>query len=211
MSIYFGDEAITYLAKKSQQKDIKSSSHWDNYHSDFGFEDGKFSGLLGFGGLEKRSFGLRKMMHYFLQNPFRKMADSFSDFDAINETAKDILSKQNKSYSLDVLRQVITLAYLNDKKVVKEGMCCVIGDGFATMTSLLLKHNKQRVVLVNLTKTLLVDIWYLKLLLGDKFNTDLAIATSKDDMLRVLSKTENKPPFYRNYEGPIRHRLVKFS
>ena len=24
------------------------------------FEDGKFSGLLGFGGLEKRSFGLRK-------------------------------------------------------------------------------------------------------------------------------------------------------
>ena len=39
MSIYYGDEAIAYLAKKSEQNDIKSSSHWNNYHSDFRFED----------------------------------------------------------------------------------------------------------------------------------------------------------------------------
>ena len=137
MSIYYGDEVITYLAKKSQQKDIKSSSHWDNYHSDFSFEDGKFSGLKGFGGIEKSYLGIRKMIHYFLQSPYRKMADNFSDFNSIYETAKDISRKQNKGFDLDMLRQVITLAYLNDKKVAKKGMCCVIGEGFATMTSLL--------------------------------------------------------------------------
>ena len=65
----------------------------------------------------------------------------------------------NKAYSLDILRQVISLSYLKDKGVVKDGgLSCVIGDGFATMTSLLLKCSRQSVVLVNLAKTLLMDL-----------------------------------------------------
>jgi hypothetical protein len=39
MSIYYGDDAITYLAKKAHQQDPKSSSHWDFYHSDYRFDD----------------------------------------------------------------------------------------------------------------------------------------------------------------------------
>ena len=43
MSIYFGDNAITYLANKAHQQDPKSCSHWGFYHSDFRFDDGEFS------------------------------------------------------------------------------------------------------------------------------------------------------------------------
>ena len=45
---------INYLAKKSQQQDPKSSSHWNNYHSDFSYKNGEFSGLIGFGSIEKK-------------------------------------------------------------------------------------------------------------------------------------------------------------
>lgn len=194
MSIYYGDDAIAYLAKQSQQKDTQSSSHWDNYHANFNFKDGEFSGIEGFGSCEDQYTGFRKVAHYLLQNPFRKMAKQFSSFGAIDKIAKGVLNKQNKGYSLDVLRQVISLSYLTDKKVVKQGgVSCVIGDGFATMTSLLLKNNKQRVVLVNLSKTLLVDLWYLKLLLGDEFSTDVVLVTNENGIKEALLKAKNKP------------------
>jgi hypothetical protein len=195
MSIYYGDDAITYLAKKAHQQDPKSSSHWDLYHSDFRFDDGEFSGVGGFGGVGREYTGLKKIVHYVFQTPFRRMAKKFPKFNAINESAKDILSKdkQDKGYNLDVLRQVISLAYLEEKKAVKEkGMSCVIGDGFATMTSLLLEYSNQRVVLVNLVKTLLMDLWKLKMLLKFEFNNQVAVVTSESDMLKVLAETEGR-------------------
>jgi len=194
MSTYYGDDAIVYLAEKSQQIDIKSSSHWNKYHANFSFKNGEFSGIEGFGSNEKKYTGLRKIAHSLLQIPFNNMGKKFSDFNAVDNIAKNVLHKQNKGYSLDVLRQVISLAYLNDKKVVTQGgLSCVIGDGFATMTSLLLKSTRQRVILVNLSKTLLVDLWYLKMTLGDEFATDVALITSKDCLLDALSETENRP------------------
>ena len=194
MSLYYGNDAINYLAKKSQKKDTKSSSHWNKFHADFSFNDGDFLGIKGFGNNKKKYTGLTKIAHHIVQKPFRKTAEQFSSFPAINKTIKYILNKQNKGYSLDVLRQVISLAYLNDKKIVKEnGISCVIGDGFATMTSLLLKHSKQRVVLVNLSKTLLVDLYYLRLLLGDRFASEVVLVADKDSLLEILLKTESKP------------------
>ena len=58
------------------------------------------------------------------------------------------------------------------------------------MTSLLLASNSSsRVVLVNLNKTLLVDLWYLKLWMGDKlFGNSVDLVTSKDDLQRALDK-----------------------
>ena len=194
MSIYYGDDAISYLAKKSTKKDTQSSSHWRNYHADFNFKGGKFSGIKGFGSYENQYTGFKKVAHFLFQAPFRKIAKQFSSFDTVNRVAKEILSKQNKGYSLDVLRQVIVLSYLNDKKAVKHaGVSCVIGDGFGTMTSLLLKNNEQSVILVNLSKTLLVDLWYLKLLLKDEFATDVIMVSDKDGMNEALLKIKDKP------------------
>ena len=194
MPIFYGDDAITYLEGKLQQQDPKSSSHWDMYHSNFSFDGKVFSGIEGFGSNEESYRGFRKAANYFLQIPFRRMGKKFPDFDNIDIVAKDILSMNNKPYSLDVLRQVISLAYLKNRGVVKDrGLSCVIGDGFASMTSLLLKFSSQRVILVNLAKTLLMDLWQLKLVLGNKFNTDVAVVENKSDILEILSLTGNKP------------------
>ena len=193
MSIYYGDEAIAYLAKKSQQQDPKSSSHWNNYHSDFSYKNGEFSGLIGFGSIEKKHNIIKEMMHFYFQYPYRKIGRNFSDFSAIYETAKEICIKCNKGFDLNMLRQVITLAYLNEMKVADNGLSCVIGDGFGKMTGLLYKHFHQRVVLVNLAKTLLVDICNLKLILEDKFNADLCIVNNKKDMLAALSDSGSRP------------------
>ena len=59
-------------------------------------------------------------------------------------------------------------------------MACVIGDGFASMTSLLLATQSAGcVVLINLTKTLLVDLWYLNLWMGiDDFDGRIKLVTA---------------------------------
>jgi hypothetical protein len=119
MPIYYGDDAIAYLVKQSQKKDTQSSSHWNKFHANFNFKGGKFSGIEGFGSHENQYTGFKKVAHYLFQAPFRKMAKQYSNFDTVNRVAKDVLRRLNKGYSLDVLRQVVSLSYLNDKKAVK--------------------------------------------------------------------------------------------
>lgn len=193
MTVYFGDEAIDYLASKIKQDDPKSSSHWDHYHSKFDYKDGKFSGIEGFGSNRQTFTGIRKMAHRLLQTPFRSMGKKFLDFESIDKLAVNILNKQKKGYDLSTLRQVISLAYLNDKKVVKtNGTTCVIGDGFGSMTCLLFANNQQRVISVNLSKTLLMDLWQIKHFLGDEFK-EVILVTEKDDIPDVLLKTQGRP------------------
>ena len=93
----------------------------------------------------------------------------------------------------NVLRQVISLAYLDHKKVVKiNGTTCVIGDGYGTMTCLLFENNHQRIISVNLSKTLLMDLWQIKLFLSDKFK-EVVLVTEKHDIPEILLETQNKP------------------
>ena len=47
--------------------------------------------------------------------------------------------------------------------------------------------------MVNLSKTLLVDLWYLKLLLKDEFATDVIMVSDKDGMNEALLKIKDKP------------------
>ena len=95
------------------------------------------------------------------------MGKCFPSFYHIDREAKSITTKQNRHYDLDVLRQTLSVSLLQKTipaALTSSSMACVIGDGFASMTSLLLATQSAGcVVLVNLTKTLLVDLWYLKL------------------------------------------------
>jgi hypothetical protein len=123
-----------------------------------------------FGGVGK--FGrLKNMAHRLLQVRFRRMGENSPHFKIIDVLAKKITHQQNRAYDLDVLRQSITLAFLKKHLPVNSlcpnSMVCVIGDGFASMTALLLaSQSAGRVVLINLSKTLLVDLWYLRLWMG---------------------------------------------
>lgn len=102
-------------------------------------------------------------------------------------------SRQGRSYDLDVLRQVLTISFLHARapgKFNETAMCCVIGDGFASMSTLLLASKSAgRVVLVNLTKTLLVDLWYLKLWMGsEKFENCVDLVVDETGLAQALEK-----------------------
>jgi hypothetical protein len=75
-----------------------------------------------------------------------------------------------------------------DFKNIKNAI--IIGDGFASMTSLLIENNLvDRVYLINLRKTLLVDLIYLKKAIGDnRFNRELIFIDSKDCIKNLKSR-----------------------
>ncbi len=194
-----GQDAIDYLAVESQKADTRASSHWQKYHSKFKFTGDNFFGLQGFGGLAKPLTGPRLWITLFLQKKFRKFGKDFSEFKIIDDFALKITKKQGRAYDLDVLRQVLTISFLKQFPKAKDKLnafntSCVIGDGFATLTSLLLaSHSARRIVLVNLTKTLLVDLWYLKLWMGsEKFQQSVNLVLDEDGLGLALSRDLQK-------------------
>jgi hypothetical protein len=74
-------------------------------------------------------------------------------------------------------------------------MACVIGDGFSSMTSLLLATKSAGcVVLVNLTKTLLVDLWFLKLFLGaDDFDVSVNLVSDNTSLEKIKKEWRSHP------------------
>jgi len=196
--LYSGDKAIDYLAIEISKKDSGESSHWQRYHSDFRFKGDGFEGLKGFGGNVTPYRGLRKLLHSLFESRFRKKGKQLPQFNRIDKLANEMTSKQNRAYGLDVLRQSLTLAYLMDdssmNKLPKNTTACVIGDGFASMTALMLASGfANRVILVNLTKTLMVDLWYLKLWMGEEsFGLSVDVVTNIDSLARALEKPFKK-------------------
>lgn len=161
---YSGQAAIDFLASQIRRDDPGESSHWRFYHKDFEVkEDGTFTGLSGFGGCAPPYRGVRSFVHRALQRKYRRIANAYSEFDRLDRIALSIVECQDRAYDLDVLRQTITLAFLKRylPELGNESVVTVIGDGFASMTTLLLASNlAKQVLLVNLNKTLLVDLAY---------------------------------------------------
>ena len=276
MVVYSGQNAIDYLVDRADAPNPGMSSHWRKYHSSFRFTGNGFKGLQGFGGSRPPSRGVRLIFERYLQRKFRRIGDQWSGFVEIDRLAQLMTRKQDRAYDIDVLRQVLTLAFLGRHVPGDAGQMetvCVIGDGFGTMASLLLGAElAKQVVVVNLTKTLLVDLWYLRLCLGDEpFESDVELVTGdtapemdppvilkyfedlrgsagSGGLLFYCCNREEKrlpdgtvtrfseypwletdqilvdelcpwhqqyytfrPPFYRSYDGPIRHRLVNLS
>lgn len=196
--IYSGSSAIDYLATQLDKNDSEESSHWRMYHSKFKFHGNGFKGLQGFGGNPKPYRGLRFLLHKGFQHRIRLLGYKFPGFKNIDTLAAKITAKQNRAYDSDVLRQSLTLAFLKTKLPPEtlsdlNATACVIGDGFSSMTSLLLaSRSVGRVVLVNLTKTLIVDLWYLRLWMGNEaFESSVDLVTEQDSLERALTKPIN--------------------
>lgn len=188
--IYRGVAAIDYLSTQLLESDPGESSHWRKYHSSFEFSGGGFSGLQGFGGNGAR---WHTPFHWLLQHRFRKMGKVFSHFKSIDKTAFSITGSQQRANDLDVLRQTLTVAFLRETipaVLNPSSMGCVIGDGFASATSILLgSHSAECVVVVNLTKTLLVDLWFLKEWMGyDDFDLQIRLVTDEESLLEELAE-----------------------
>lgn len=187
-----GQEAIDFLSDRVNYSETEASSHWQKYHQSYSFTGNEFHGLQGFGGYSAR---WKNPFNYLLQRPFRKMGNCYPEFSRVDKIAANIAKKQNRAYDLDILRQVITISHLRTfgfLGIMNQSSTCVIGDGFASMTSLLLESGvASTVILVNLTKTLLVDLWFLKLWMGHEiFNNNVVLIDSLEDIdeLRYTNK-----------------------
>jgi hypothetical protein len=192
--MYSGQAAIDFLATEIRKEDSGSSSHWQNYHSEFRFLGNGFEGLRGFGGYDKPYRGLHLLVFRLLQRPFRRMGAAFQKFNAIDGLSMEVATCEERASDLDVLRQALTLSYLHERVpnlLTPKTISCVIGDGFATMTTLLLESSSAgQVIMINLTKTLLVDLWYLKLWMGTEvFESSVDLVTDEASLSKALAKS----------------------
>lgn len=189
------EAAIEWLASRLDDVNAGASAHWLEEHETFRYKDGQFSGLRGFGHHSPPAWGLRRLAHRALQARFRHMGRPFSRFKKIDQIAAAIVEKQGRLYELDVLRQVLSLSQILDAApdCFRDGnVILVIGDGFGNMASLILAVAKSvRVIAINLTKTLLVDLVYAgKTLrqgsLGLAVDSDGMTAALKDENIRLI-------------------------
>jgi len=190
-----GDKIFEYLSSQIIQKsDPSESSHWRKYHADFKFTGDGFSGLSGFGGCEPPYKGLKFIFHSLFQTPYRKIGAKYNSFITLDEIAKKITTKQSRAYDLDVLRQVITLSMLSQRLGKSHSNTLVIGDGFSSMSSLInLSGFSKNLILINLSKTLFVDLWYLRMILGNEhFNEKVFLTTALEDLSNYKSDIHNR-------------------
>jgi hypothetical protein len=188
-----GKKIFDYLEKEVSKEDSVSSSHWKKHHQDFQFTGSGFNGLSGFGGFGRSRGLVLSAFEHLLQSRYRKMGGV--NYAYLEKLAYDITTKQNRAYDLDVLRQVLTISFLYDKApylLSREGIGCVIGDGFGSMTSLLLASKSAgSVILINLSKTLMVDLWYLKMWMGEHgFQKSVALVSDESELSQALQSSQ---------------------
>lgn len=169
-----------------------TSSHWDKYHRDFKVNsDGSIEGIIGFGGFEEKTL-IRSFLHKSFQKRFRKLAVEYNDFGILDSEMYRITDLQDRTYNLDVLRQTLTLALLK-YKLKNHGnfdIAVVIGDGFASMSSLLLASKfVKKVILINLSKTLLVDIEYFSKI-SNYYSFTYCLVNEENDLIYALNSSE---------------------
>lgn len=179
---YVDDDATGWLLKHFNDEEASISSLWREQSDQFQYVDGNFEGLTGFGNYEAPMHGLRRALHWLLMAPFRRMGEKFRSFRRIHKIARDIASRQNRNYNLDILRQTITVSFLLEHVRAElendDGFILTIGDGFGTFSALILSvFPNARVIMVNLTKVLLADIVYLR-----KGVTGVSVALANDDL-----------------------------
>jgi hypothetical protein len=162
-----GDDVFNVLQAESEFSERSISSHWVEYLKGFRYENGEFSGKgLSEGGGGRRSFK-EGLLEYVFQTPFRRQGKQFAEFGQILKCAKQVHKQRNTSLLLGSLRQVLSLSLLQSIIALDqlEGNIIVVGDGFGTMTSLLLSYltqKKPKIILVNLTQNLLIDAVFIK-------------------------------------------------
>jgi hypothetical protein len=186
-NIYYGDAALNRLRDSLDEKEAGASSHWQYMHSTFSYKDGELVGVRGFGNLSNPYFDF---FHSLFQSPYRKMGVGYPLCESAIETGKIIAKRQLRAFNFDFLRQALTCGFLDHyvpKVFCNKGYVMIIGDGFGSLTSLILSlFPKSRVFLINLRKTLLVDLMYIK-----KGLPDISFGLIEDE--KGLLEAQNDP------------------
>jgi hypothetical protein len=169
-------DAILEVARHADRVDATASSHWrldDGNRAehplkrdpfDFVYGPEGFRSLGPIGAISVKTGRTHRLIHRLLQTPIRAIGRRFRHFPVIDRAAAGIARRQGRIYDKDLLRHALTLALLREHLDLAQERdpIAVIGDGFGNMAALILAHlPESRVVLVNLTKTLLVDLAFL--------------------------------------------------
>lgn len=155
---------LSELAAMSEGKDKAASSHWTNSNRLFNFEFGNVRNLpvIGYRIPRVGRFGYaRHFLHWLLQSPVRRLGYRYSGFPQILRLSRAIADRRGDIVDDQILRHANTLALLQQSasSALEKDYVAVIGDGSGVMTSLLLAANpKTKVILINLTRTFLVDL-----------------------------------------------------
>ena len=186
-----GEAALQHLASLVNTTDAGSSSHWQEMHQALRIDGEQIVSALGFGGFAPPYRGPRRWGHQLLQKRYRRMATAYPEFRRLDRIAAKLVARQSRAYDLDVLRQTLTTAFLAYHAPLvfqRQRPILVIGDGFGTLSALLASaFPNSRIILINLTQTLLVDLLMLRKGLP---GVGFALASSKAGLTAALAQPD---------------------
>lgn len=198
------DEAIKEIARQSSVLDATASSHWDGKEAkgrtyalaedplNFSKAVSDFSVIGPIGAISLKTSFPYNLAHWLLQIPFRLMGAKLKEFRKFDRLASSIAARQGRAYDGDLLRHTLTMALFNTYLDMERDLAlvAVIGDGFANMSALLLGHSPHcRIILVNLTKTLLLDLAFIRQTFPDE---NIALVQNADDMTEALARQDTR-------------------
>lgn len=200
--MFFNQNAIDEITCRMDHAEQGRSFHWQEIQKNFTVGSEGFSHVGPIGTFSTKTDLVRTVGHYLLQIPFRWMGRSTQGFAASDRAARHIARRQGRQYDLDFLRHVLTLGWLRDRLTLEDETdpILIMGDGYANMAPVILASlPKSRVILINLTKTLAVDLVCLRRGLPD---VDVALAVGAADFdaalgrvdLRVIALTADEAP-----------------
>ena len=201
MKLICGNAGLSDLKSSLSESDPASSSHWDYYHRDFASNSNgtSLSGLEGFGSISRRS-RFRQVAHNIMLSPWRKSLKLRPEFGDILALTKMIACRQKRCLDLDMFRQSQTLAFIDDHRpgiIRNVGTWVVIGDGFGVLASLLLLVNNQsRFILINLDRSLLAVLAYVRMVFPERFDAMTRLVQSREELASALEpgQFDSDPP-----------------
>ena len=184
------EAAISELAECIDQDESGNSSYWRDALKGFQYSNGEVLGVLGAEGYTPRQSIVHQLGHYALLAPFQRIGHRFTHFKEFLRTGKALTKRRGSQFDLCMMRQVLTLSLLAEYLSLGQMRqpFVVIGDGWGVMTSLILScMPRAKVVVVNLTKMLLVDLVYTR-----RYLTEVDVCVAHDVPQYLSSLDSNR-------------------
>lgn len=182
-----GRQVLVALERAANDPEAGQSGYWQREVSTFDVTaDGVMSGTNVLGMVSHKTGALHRVAHWLLQAPFRAMGRSFGGFNRLLRLGHLVAERQGRAFTTDILRQVLSLALVDhNAPPAADGATVVIGDGYGALTALnLLAYPGRKVIAVNLTKSLLLDLTSAQRVVPE---AGLALARDRQELDRALA------------------------
>ncbi len=180
--------ALEALEAATGQAERGQSAYWKDGVNTFEVKaDGTVAGASVLGMVSRKTGPLHRLMHWVLQFPFRRMGARFTPLADSLDIGRLIARRQHRAYTYDLLRHSLTLALVRHFVPLDrlDEVSAVIGDGYGMMAShLLLANPGRKVIAVNLTKPLLLDMVFLRQAVP---GVGIALVRDAADMVAALA------------------------